>query len=44
VPEQASLRDLVEALNALGVTPRDLIAIIQALKELGALEAELIMQ
>lgn len=42
--EQAQLKDLVRALNALGVTPRDLIAIIQALKELGALEAELVIQ
>ena len=44
VPEQATLQDLVRALNALGVTPRDLIAIIQALKELGALEGELVIQ
>ncbi|MBC7286514.1 MAG: flagellar basal body P-ring protein FlgI [Armatimonadetes bacterium] len=44
VPEQATLQDLVRALNALGVTPRDLIAVIQALKELGALEGELIIQ
>jgi len=44
VPEQASLQDLVQAMNALGVKPRDLIAIIQALKEMGALEAELVIQ
>jgi flagellar P-ring protein precursor FlgI len=44
VPEQASLQDLVQALNTLGVTPRDLVAIIQALKETGALEAELVIQ
>lgn len=32
---------IVRALNALGVTPRDLIAILQALKASGALRAEL---
>jgi flagellar P-ring protein precursor FlgI len=36
-----SLGDLVTALNALGVTPQDLIAILQAVKAAGALEAEL---
>lgn len=43
VREQATLDDLVAALNALGVKPRDLIAIIQALKEAGALQAELVL-
>ncbi len=33
--------DLVKALNALGVSPRDLITIFQALKASGALQAEL---
>jgi flagellar P-ring protein precursor FlgI len=37
----ATIADLVEALNKLGVTPRDLIAILQALKESGALQADL---
>jgi flagellar P-ring protein precursor FlgI len=36
-----NLGDLVSALNALGVTPQDLIAILQAVKAAGALEAEL---
>ena len=36
-----SIRDLVKALNALGVTPRDLVAIFQAIKAAGALQAEL---
>ncbi|MCC7495235.1 MAG: flagellar basal body P-ring protein FlgI [Fimbriimonadaceae bacterium] len=36
-----SVQDLVKVLNALQVTPRDLIAIMQALKEAGALLAEL---
>lgn len=43
IPEQATLQDLVTALDALGVKPRDLIAIIQALKEAGALQAELVL-
>ena len=41
VENGASLGDLVTALNALGVTPRDLIAILQAIKSAGALQAEL---
>ena len=36
-----TLEDLVKALNELKVTPRDIIAILQALKEAGALHAEL---
>jgi flagellar P-ring protein precursor FlgI len=32
---------LVAGLNALGVTPQDLIAILQAVKAAGALEADL---
>ncbi len=36
-----SIGELVRALNALGVSPRDLIAIFQAIKAAGALQAEL---
>jgi len=36
-----TLGEIVRALNALGVTPRDLIAILQALKASGSLKAEL---
>jgi flagellar P-ring protein FlgI len=36
-----TLNDLVTALNAIGVTPNDLISILQALKAAGALEADL---
>jgi len=36
-----TLGDVVRALNALGVTPRDLISILQSLKAAGALRAEL---
>lgn len=40
---QTRLSDLVEALNGLGVKPRDLVAILQALKTAGALQAELVL-
>jgi len=36
-----TIDELVRALNAMGVTPRDLIAILQAIKAAGALSAEL---
>lgn len=39
----ANVGDVAKVLNALGVTPRDLVAIFQALKEAGALRAELIL-
>lgn len=41
VRESVSLRDLVDGLNALGVGPRDLISILQAIKAAGALQAEI---
>ncbi len=41
IEEQATVGDLAQALNALGVTPRDLSSIFQMLKESGALHAEL---
>ncbi len=41
VQESVSVHDLVKTLNALGVAPKDLIAILQAIKEAGALHAEL---
>jgi flagellar P-ring protein precursor FlgI len=41
VAESVSLRDLVDGLNALGVSPRDLIAILQAIKAAGALQADI---
>ena len=41
MPEGVSIQEVVRALNAIGVSPRDLIAIFQALKEAGALQAEL---
>lgn len=41
--EGTSLEAVVRALNTLGATPRDIIAIMQALKAAGALRAELII-
>lgn len=43
VNQTASLQDLAKALNVLGVTPRDMIAIFQALKQAGALKAQLVI-
>jgi len=41
LPKTATIGELVRALNAIGVTPRDLISILQAIKSAGALHAEL---
>jgi len=41
MPAGAKLTDVVKALNALGATPQDLLAILQAMKSAGALNAEL---
>lgn len=41
VEESVSLQELVDGLNALGISPRDLIAILQAIKASGALQAEI---
>jgi flagellar P-ring protein precursor FlgI len=41
VVEGATLQELVDGLNAVGATPRDLISILRALKASGALYAEL---
>lgn len=38
-----SVGDLAGALNAIGVTPRDVIAIFQAIKAAGAMQAELVI-
>ncbi len=42
--EGTSLKSLVAGLNSLGVSPRDLITILQALKTAGALQAEIEVQ
>jgi len=36
-----TLSDVVKALNSIGATPQDLLAILQAMKSAGALRAEL---
>ncbi|MBI5587076.1 MAG: flagellar basal body P-ring protein FlgI [Deltaproteobacteria bacterium] len=41
MPEGVTLGDVVRALNLIGVTPRDLVAILQSIKAAGALQAEL---
>ncbi|MEC4591347.1 flagellar basal body P-ring protein FlgI [Nitrospirillum amazonense] len=41
LPSGVSLQDLVQSLNALGVSPRDMISILQSIKAAGALQAEL---
>jgi flagellar P-ring protein precursor FlgI len=38
-----ALNEVVQALNSLGVTPRDLIAVFEALRESGSLQAELVV-
>lgn len=41
LPEGANLGEVVKALNAIGVSPRDLITVFQAIEACGALQAEL---
>jgi flagellar P-ring protein precursor FlgI len=41
VPEQVTVAELAAALNAMGMTPRDLMSIFEALREAGALQARL---
>ena len=41
LPAGTKLTDVVKALNALGANPQDLLAILQAMKSAGALQAEL---
>lgn len=41
--EVASVAEVAAALNAIGATPRDIIAIFQAIRQAGALRAELII-
>jgi len=40
LPDGANLSDIVEGLNRLGASPRDLITILQAIKRAGALRAD----
>lgn len=41
IGKRTSVAELARALNAMGLTPRDLISIFQALRQAGALQAEL---
>ena len=41
VKDGVSLQQLVDGLNALGIGPRDLIAILQAIKAAGAIQADI---
>jgi flagellar P-ring protein precursor FlgI len=43
IPASSNVADLAKSLNTLGVSPRDIIAIFQAIKKAGALNAELIV-
>jgi flagellar P-ring protein precursor FlgI len=43
IPDGVSISEIARALNVLGVTPRDLMAIFQAIHAAGALHAELII-
>lgn len=42
VPNITTVRELADTLNLMGATPRDLISILEALRELGALQMELV--
>jgi flagellar P-ring protein precursor FlgI len=44
IEENVTLQELVDGLNAMGVTPRDMISILQTIKTSGALQAELVVQ
>lgn len=44
VAASATLSEVIDALNALGATPRDLITIMQAMRTAGALDAEVEVQ
>ncbi len=43
VPASSTVADVVAVLNDIGASPRDIIAILQALKQAGALQAELVI-
>ena len=43
VESGVNLRELVDGLNSLGISPRDMISILQALKTAGALQADIVL-
>ncbi len=44
LPDLPTVEKVASALNSLGVTPRDMMAIFQAMKQAGALQAELLIR
>lgn len=44
LPEMPSVEKVASGLNAIGVTPRDMMAIFEAMKQAGALQADLILK
>jgi flagellar P-ring protein precursor FlgI len=44
LPELPTVEKVAAALNSLGVTPRDMMSMFEAMKQAGALQAELIMR
>ena len=44
LPEMPTVERVASALNSLGVTPRDMMSMFQAMKEAGALQAELVFR
>lgn len=44
LPEMPTVEKVAAALNSIGVTPRDMMSIFQAMKEAGALQAELVIR
>jgi flagellar P-ring protein FlgI len=44
LPVSVTLEELVAGLNSLGVSPRDLISILQSIKAAGALQADILVQ
>ncbi|MDR1966418.1 MAG: flagellar basal body P-ring protein FlgI [Synergistaceae bacterium] len=44
LPATSTVQDLTNAMNAVGASPRDLMAVLQAMDEAGALHGELVIQ
>ena len=44
LPSTSTVKDLTDAMNAVGASPRDLIAVLQAMDEAGALHGTLVIQ
>jgi flagellar P-ring protein precursor FlgI len=44
LPELPTVEKVASALNSLGVTPRDMMSMFEAMKQAGALQAELILR